>query len=288
MIIRTKKDGSNPFVQIDKRPLSDNRISWRAKGIWVYLMSKKDDWTVISEDLIKQSTEGRDAVRVAMNELRKFGYAKLVNSQKGREWFVFEAPESARPDNPSLPDSAKPEKPTPENRTDWKSATNNKEIGSNKDLRKNEVIGQITLPLSLNGEPTSKPSRTGKEEGCEEFWHLYPKRRRESMKKTRELWTRKHLAESRERIIGALKVCISSDDWKKSDNQFVPSSTRWLNERRWEDGDTAAVTDQSEMSCNPRYTKTELDEINRIQNERSSAIRRRQQQEVLSANRQES
>lgn len=135
MIIKTHK-GECPYAQIDRSVLDDDRISYRAKGILAYLLSKPPNWWVRSDDVIKHGTEGRDAIRAAMNELRKFGYAKLVNTVAGREWHVFERPQKvesggevyweqsspdrsevrlgvAKPGNPSLVPS--PEKPTPEN-----------------------------------------------------------------------------------------------------------------------------------------------------------------------------
>ena len=97
MIIRTQK-GESPFVQIDKRPLEDPRLSWRAKGIWAYLLSKPNGWTVQTTDLINHASEGRDAVRAAMGELRDLGYAELLMTRgnageaTGKEWIIHEMP----------------------------------------------------------------------------------------------------------------------------------------------------------------------------------------------------
>ena len=47
----------------------DNRISWKAKGIWLYAFSRPDDWEFHLNDLINHSTDGRDSVRVGLKEL---------------------------------------------------------------------------------------------------------------------------------------------------------------------------------------------------------------------------
>ena len=47
-IVKIKKR-THPFAMIDARALNDPRISWKAKGLHAYLMSKPKDWRVISE-----------------------------------------------------------------------------------------------------------------------------------------------------------------------------------------------------------------------------------------------
>lgn len=97
MILRIQKR-ENPYAQIDNRALNDSRLSWRARGILAYLLSKPDNWQVVIEDLIKQSPDGRDAVRSGMRELTKAGYLELVAKQdesgrmQGKEYILYETP----------------------------------------------------------------------------------------------------------------------------------------------------------------------------------------------------
>jgi len=42
-IFRIKKHTS-PYVILDKTCLEEDALSWRAKGIHAYLISKPDDW----------------------------------------------------------------------------------------------------------------------------------------------------------------------------------------------------------------------------------------------------
>ena len=64
-----------PFVQIDKRPLEDPRLHWKAKGVLAYLLSKPNGWTVRVGDIVKRSQDGEHAVRSAIDELMEVGYA---------------------------------------------------------------------------------------------------------------------------------------------------------------------------------------------------------------------
>jgi len=73
MIIRViKRD--HPYVMIDKTALEDPRLSFRAKGLHAYLLAKPDNWTPNREQLASASKEGRDAVEIALRELKMCGY----------------------------------------------------------------------------------------------------------------------------------------------------------------------------------------------------------------------
>ena len=75
------------IIRIERRPkeyavmathhLNDSRLSWRAKGILSYLLSKPDHWELVWTDLLKKSTDKIKAARAAINESRKLGYIEL-------------------------------------------------------------------------------------------------------------------------------------------------------------------------------------------------------------------
>ena len=96
-IIRVSKK-ENPYAQIDKRLLNDTRLTWRAKGILCYLLSKPDDWTIQVADIWKHGVEGRKAVQDTLAELEKIGYAELKSVRGkggvllGKEWVITEEP----------------------------------------------------------------------------------------------------------------------------------------------------------------------------------------------------
>lgn len=96
-IIHIKKR-ENPYTQIDKRCLEDCRLSWRARGILAYLLSKPDNWQVSVKDIQLGGKEGREAVQAAMKELEKIGYARLESDRGqdgrvlGKRWVICEEP----------------------------------------------------------------------------------------------------------------------------------------------------------------------------------------------------
>src|SRR5690625_4276659 len=140
-IIRTRKS-ENHFVMVDKYGINDDRLSWKAKGILVYLLSKPDDWTVIVADLIKRAKDGRDSVRSGLKELEEFGY--LVKFQHrgeaGRfgeyEYIVYERPVEPQTENPSTDGNTESGKPVNGKPEYGKSPTTNNNYTKNE-LTKN-------------------------------------------------------------------------------------------------------------------------------------------------------
>lgn len=96
--IRTEKNRNNPYVMINKIALEDETLSWKAKGIWCYLMSKPDGWKCQVEDLKKHAKDGTDSVKAGLRELREHGYMikRPIKNDKNIivEWeeILFEVP----------------------------------------------------------------------------------------------------------------------------------------------------------------------------------------------------
>lgn len=88
----------SPFVQIDKHVFENSKISWKAKGILGYLLSKPNDWKVRIGDLKNKSTDGKSACRSALKELENNGYIirkmerKADGSYSQLIYHVFERP----------------------------------------------------------------------------------------------------------------------------------------------------------------------------------------------------
>lgn len=96
MIFRISKDKENPYVMVNKTFVNDSSISWKAKGVLLYLLSKPDDWKVYENDIVKHARDGRDSVRSAIKELIKAGYISRTRQrdEMGRltvsEYVVYE------------------------------------------------------------------------------------------------------------------------------------------------------------------------------------------------------
>lgn len=85
------------YTSIDRRSINDERLTFKALGLLVWLLDKPDDWRIDSEAIAARRKEGRDAVRAALKELDTFGYLvrRKVQVEGGRwatECTIFEVP----------------------------------------------------------------------------------------------------------------------------------------------------------------------------------------------------
>ena len=82
-VIRIKK--TENFVILHKGALEDARLSFKAKGLWAYCMSKPSDWTFHVKQLARSNKEGEDAIYSAIKELMHAGYVeKIQGNEKGK------------------------------------------------------------------------------------------------------------------------------------------------------------------------------------------------------------
>lgn len=115
-VIRIKK--SQNYVSIHKSALEDTRLSFKAKGLWAYCMTRPNDWEFHANHLATVSKDGIDAVYTAINELEQAGYCKKVQrNYRGRfqpvDYEIFEISQIKK--ILPQPDLPQPEKPDTEN-----------------------------------------------------------------------------------------------------------------------------------------------------------------------------
>ena len=106
-IFRRSKDRENPYVMIDRDVFQDQSLSWKAKGLMGYLLSRPDDWTVRMGDLAKRSPDGMASVRSGIKELEAAGYLTRQRIQVERGYFhwlieVHEVPIQPSTIDPSI------------------------------------------------------------------------------------------------------------------------------------------------------------------------------------------
>lgn len=92
-----RKQSRPSYTVISNEVMGDARLSYKAKGILLYLLSKPDNWQANAQDIANNGSEGLAAVRSGINELREAGYMQLVQGgpQGGSYWDVAEWPKFA-------------------------------------------------------------------------------------------------------------------------------------------------------------------------------------------------
>jgi hypothetical protein len=101
------------YSVIRNAPMRDRRLSFEARGVWGYLMTKPDDWEVNTEHLLTESEDnpelkvkapGRDKILRMLRELEFYGYLfrrREHNPQTGEWEFVTHVYENPA-DNPDF------------------------------------------------------------------------------------------------------------------------------------------------------------------------------------------
>jgi hypothetical protein len=177
----------NPFAQIDKSVLEDDAISWKAKGVIAYLLSKPDGWEVRITDIVNHGPKekngqakkgnGEDAIYQALKELRTVGYAELVIKRDrgvivGKSWVVFEVKQQPKPDKPNRdnPDLDNPALDnTPINNNDLR----DNDYFINNDLKYSAEINSAIPEMPNQSKPKKEKGTPGAEPWTREVATLF-------------------------------------------------------------------------------------------------------------------
>lgn len=98
-----KKDRGN-YTNISNVLVRDKRLSWKARGIFIYLWSQANEWQFYVSEIATHATDGERALRSGIKELETYGYLKRVHSHSdsgsfdGMDWVLSDHPEQNRND----------------------------------------------------------------------------------------------------------------------------------------------------------------------------------------------
>jgi hypothetical protein len=89
------------FVVVPNSIARDGRLSFRARGLLVMLLSLPSEWHLTTDSLAEDNPDSRTAIRAAMQELRHAGYVELVTERGSdgrirRHLEVFDTPQTRR------------------------------------------------------------------------------------------------------------------------------------------------------------------------------------------------
>lgn len=94
------------YVIMDRRIFHNEKLSWKAKGIMVYVLTLPNDWTFRLEEIITHSIDKRDSFRSGWKELQEQGYVERIPIKDATgiiirwETHVFECPEEQATSDP--------------------------------------------------------------------------------------------------------------------------------------------------------------------------------------------
>ena len=165
-MVRIRKEYSKGFTTISNTIIRDERLTWKARGIFNYLWSMPDDWDFYAKEVAKHAKDGIHSLDSGLEELAKYGYLERtrLRDKKGRfgapVWVLHDDPADVQKPKCDFPILDNPilEKPILENRTLLNKyltkETSTNEIQEERDvykapLDKNEKLSFIHWPSSL-------------------------------------------------------------------------------------------------------------------------------------------
>ncbi len=164
LFIREKKE--RDFTVINNTCLKDQRLSWKAKGLFCYILSLPEDWQIHLSEIENHATDGRDSLRTAVKELKDYGYlqAKQLKNPDGTFsatlFKVIEKPQnSPRTENPSTenPSTENPQTENPKlQNTDIKNYLKKQKTNETKENARARARDEAPLPRDYAKELREK------------------------------------------------------------------------------------------------------------------------------------
>lgn len=165
-MVRIRKEYSKGFTTTSNTIIRDERLTWKARGIFNYLWSMPDDWDFYAKEVAKHAKDGIHSLDSGLEELAKYGYLERtrLRDKKGRfgapVWVLHDDPADVQKPKCDFPILDNPilEKPILENRTLLNKyltkETSTNEIQEERDvykapLDKKEKLSFIRWPDSL-------------------------------------------------------------------------------------------------------------------------------------------
>lgn len=151
---KMKKNTPERFTALSNTIVRDDSLSWKARGIFLYLFSQSDDWDFYETEVSKHATDGRDSLRSGLKELEQKGYIKRsrTRNEKGQlmssDWLLSDVPMS------DVPMFEKPMYDIPTQVIPTLSNTNL----SNTNTRNNNIKNIHTNELDINSNIDTKTS----------------------------------------------------------------------------------------------------------------------------------
>ena len=87
-IYRVVKDKENNYIMMNKCAIYDSDLSFKAKGILTYCLSRPDDWEFHDNEIIKHAKDGIDSTRAGIKELIDAKYIRKITSRDEKGKFL--------------------------------------------------------------------------------------------------------------------------------------------------------------------------------------------------------
>ena len=162
------------YTVMSNHHLTDRDLTFKAKGLMSYMLSRPDDWDFTIAGLSRLNKDGRDAIGRIIQELESHGYLERVRRRQSKgtfgtmEYILHEQPMPGNPalDNPALEnpgqdnpvlDNPAQEKPAQENRPQLNTDRQNTERKKNENKNTESSTTHLSNPDQSNTERMRVP-----------------------------------------------------------------------------------------------------------------------------------
>lgn len=209
------------FTVVPNAWLRDRRLSYKAKGLMVYIASHAAGYALSQEQMIAESGDGRSAVRSGLAELEQAGYLTRIqvrDPETGRmdatDWILGDPPGAI-----SAPGSDQEERDVSAGHVQGRFPVDGESPPKKNIPKKTKEEDQLSLvpPLDL----------------FDEFWQAYPKKADKQVAKA--TWEKQVVKAKIDQLMVVAAAKAYRDDPNRED-QFTKNPQRWLNAGSWENG----------------------------------------------------
>jgi hypothetical protein len=258
------------FYTVDKQISEDERLSWAARGMLIFLLGKPDGWQVSVKHLVNETQFairgqlGRDGVKAILAELGEAGY--LTRSEKprqtaaghmdGYDYFVSEVPTKPRTNrlkelrgkaefnftSPS-PDFPSPVKPSPVEPSPANPHLVNNEFEASTELEGLQPPSSPAAPAKAEGEGDASKEIYSAEFLA--FWDAYPRKQGKLVAFKRWKAAVKLIGGKRADAIATLLAGAQryAKEVKSLEREKIKMAEGWLTAGRWEDEEIPEASD---------------------------------------------
>lgn len=229
-MVRIRKEYSKGFTTTSNTIIRDERLTWKARGIFNYLWSMPDDWDFYAKEVAKHAKDGIHSLDSGLEELAKYGYLERtrLRDKKGRfgapVWILHDDPVDAQEPKCDFPILEKPilEKPILENRT----------------LLNKYLTKDLSNKVRTNKQANAASADADLSESFNKLWNLYPKKQgKKDAFRHYKAWRKKSKDNTDDYLLRKLneyKAYLAANQWLHPMN-----GSTWFNGRFDDDYSTA-------------------------------------------------
>lgn len=211
-----KIEKKNNYIVVPNSILRDKRISIKARGLLVIILSLPPKWKLTVSGLVTVTGAGETAVRAGLRELEKYGYVQCTRARdsKGRigcmDYIIREVPlneENPKVENPKV-ENPEVEKPELEN------------------------LGVVSTDIVSTDIVSTNDMDSLQSRYFKVFWNTYPKHIK--IKETKEYWNKLPVdIDLYDKIIKSVTDYKKTEQWL--DPTYIPNPLTYLRDERWRD-----------------------------------------------------